>query len=84
MLYSYFQKPKNWDFNFFLQILELIARKSRKSSSSKSDAKPTGYLEVHPKIIYTPNVTAGFDNLENALKRYNIHSQEIFMKQKKK
>ena len=61
-----------------------MARKSQKSSSSKSDAIPTGYLEVHPKIIYTPNVTASFDHLENALKRYNIHSQAIFMKQMKK
>ena len=62
----------------------MITRKNQNSTTSKSDVLPTGYLEVRPKIIYTPSVTASFDNLENALKRYNIHSQAIFMKQMKK
>ena len=55
----------------------MITRKNQNSTTSKSDVLPTGYLEVRPKIIYTPSVTASFDNLENALKRYDIYSQAI-------
>ena len=62
----------------FLQILGLIAGNNQKQIPSKNSVIPTGILEVHPKIVYTPKVKISFDNLENAMKRYNVHSQETF------
>ena len=61
---------------FIFQILSLIAGKNQKLDSPKTNGIPTGILELSPKIVYTPNVKASFDKLENAIKRYNLPSQK--------
>ena len=62
----------------FLQILGLIAGNNQKQVPSKNKVIPTGILEVYPKIVYTPKIKISFDNLENAMKRYNVRSQRTF------